>query len=33
VLANPHFEDIVVKDFATLEGPTLITHGLAESAV
>ena len=28
--ANPHFENVSVKDFAVLEAPTYITRGLAE---
>ena len=28
--ANPHFENLVVKEFAILEEPTRTTHGLAE---
>ena len=29
---NPLFEDMVVKDFAVLEGPTRLTRGSAEVA-
>jgi quinol monooxygenase YgiN len=28
VLANPHFTDLVVKDFAVLDGPTRVTRGV-----
>ncbi len=30
ILANPHFDNITVKDFAVLENPTRVTRGLAE---
>lgn len=29
---NPHFGDIVTRDFAVLEGPTRITRGLAAAS-
>ena len=31
--ANPHFENVRVKDFAVLEAPTHITGGLSEVAL
>ena len=33
MMANPHFKDVSVRDFAVLEAPTLITRGMAEAAV
>ena len=30
LLANPHFDNITVRDFAVLENPTRVTRGLAE---
>ena len=33
MLADPHFEDFKVKDFAVLEGPTRATRGLEKAAV
>ena len=30
ILANPHFDNITVKDCAVLENPTRVTRGLAE---
>ena len=30
--ANPHFENITVREFAVLEGPTRITYGPVEKA-
>ncbi len=33
LVANPYFKDVTVRDFAVLEGPTRITHGMAEAAV
>ena len=32
MLANPHFDDITVRDFAILENPTRVTRGTAEVA-
>jgi hypothetical protein len=32
MLANPHFDDITVRDFAVLENPTRVTRGTAEVA-
>ncbi|WP_228281896.1 YdhR family protein [Rubrobacter marinus] len=29
MLANPHFGDLTVRDFAVLEGPTRVTRGLS----
>jgi quinol monooxygenase YgiN len=28
VMTHPHFTDLVVRDFAVLEGPTRVTRGL-----
>jgi hypothetical protein len=33
ILANPHFDNITVKDFAVLENPTRVTRGTSEVAV
>jgi hypothetical protein len=33
MLANPHFDDITVRDFAVLENPTRVTRGTSEIAV
>ena len=33
MMANPHFKDVSVRDFAVLEAPTRITRGMAEAAV
>jgi hypothetical protein len=33
MMANPHFKDVTVKDFAVLEEPTRITRGKAEATV
>ena len=33
ILANPHFDNITVKDFAVLEDPTRVTRGTSEVAV
>jgi Putative mono-oxygenase ydhR len=30
MLANPHLDDITVRDFAVLENPTRVTRGTAE---
>jgi hypothetical protein len=30
MLANPHLDDITVRDFAILENPTRVTRGTAE---
>jgi hypothetical protein len=32
MLANPHLDDITVRDFAVLENPTRVTRGTAEVA-
>ncbi len=32
MLANPHFGEITVRDFAVLESPTRVTRGTAEVA-
>lgn len=32
LLSNPHFEEVTVKDFAILGGPTRITRGLDGAA-
>lgn len=31
MLGSPHFEDVTVKDFAVVEGPSRITNGLPEA--
>ena len=33
VLTHPNLADITAKDFGVLEGPTRVTHGLAETVV
>ena len=33
VAANPHLANIASKDFAVMEGPTRITHGLVAATV
>jgi heme-degrading monooxygenase HmoA len=33
MLANPHFDNITVKDFAVLENPTRVTRGTSEVTV
>ena len=33
MLANPHFDNITVKDFAVFENPTRVTRGTSEVAV
>ena len=32
MLANPHFDDVTVRNFAVLENPTRITRGASEVA-
>jgi heme-degrading monooxygenase HmoA len=32
MLANPHFDDITVRDFAVLKNPTRVTRGTVEVA-
>ena len=33
MMANPHFKDVSVRDFAVLEAPTRVTRGMAEATV